>query len=912
MKFYIKPTQEHPNEKGEYALIQEGTLCLFTGQSYEETANEEKFKIAFNKLSSKQKEQDFIECEIDDKFKFKSLKIELQDTDNYEVNPINEADKQKGIIKPCLFEKAPCPLRFKRKKTGILIGLIKAYKQDKNKEFIDDISSLNNPHNEIYTIDIEQEIQLRAFVYEEQRTRVEKDKVTDSNTQQKRDYKEEQGNITKTIKDISNNEAQNIKWAFKLSNYDNIELNPLLQKDKKGFIRLNQSGDSIRFALKDILKDGQNINSLVDKTITFFAYVNSPTSKIYSELYQTNNSTRENERIVKQDRVTSIELKIIQTRFKLEFDGQTLQFLENERVMGEWNARSGVAIENKINNAEIKPKNRASVYLSQADKNKSFYYDDPKNTQDFLPEIEDNESYFVTVPLDKRAYMLASSTKTSDLASYLSSVTPLSLDFFNLAISKQDDKNSLQVVAQIDNHQFKTKQEDNNNKNINLGYSYDDFIQTLLAHINSKETIDIPLNVKYQKRILITIERFKETTESTMSKMNIFIDGKRVDSKGNFIEKLTTKGTKEYEMFNPFSLPNDENNYAYILERNGPDCIGGELKLRIPEGRYNVSWYDDNNAPNFQKNTLNLKNSFVHQDRHILIHDGFSPKMSDGCLLIKSKEVRDKDGNMVDNILDKKANKSRIFHSDIQDKLTKEILGKRTNNIKDFVKNYVEVRVRNVFEINRIDIALKFDGEFLSILINGKMKHSFQAVSGEAQKMNDKYYFTYEKERQMLKNEGPIPEGEYFITPLSENEDDSIQVLKPSDEFVGLTSGAINSLLQFATLPTKKFGKFYGGSYAWGKTRIPIQPKIKIIINSQGKSVIRDNFFIHGGISVGSAGCIDLWKNNDDFFKVFLEYVEKHKKDILLNQGKIPLTVKYKNNIKVECDNDFYTKQCQV
>ena len=119
-----------------------------------------------------------------------------------------------------------------------------------------------------------------------------------------------------------------------------------------------------------------------------------------------------------------------------------------------------------------------------------------------------------------------------NLTSYLSSITPLSLDFFNLTISKQDDKNSLQVVAQIDNHQFKTKQEDNNNKNINLGYSYDDFIQTLLAHINSKETIDIPLNVKYQKRILITIERFKETTESTMSKMNIFIDGKRVDSMG--------------------------------------------------------------------------------------------------------------------------------------------------------------------------------------------------------------------------------------------------------------------------------------------------------------------------------------------------------------------------------------------
>ncbi|TQR48639.1 hypothetical protein, partial [Campylobacter troglodytis] len=58
------------------------------------------------------------------------------------------------------------------------------------------------------------------------------------------------------------------------------------------------------------------------------------------------------------------------------------------------------------------------------------------------------------------------------------------------------------------------------------------------------------------------------------------------------------------------------------------------------------------------------------------------------------------------------------------------------------------------------------------------------------------------------------------------------------------------------------------------------------------------------------AGCIDLWKNNDEFFKVFLEYVEKYKDEILQNQGRVTLSVKYKKGVKIECDSDYYTKQC--
>lgn len=74
----------------------------------------------------------------------------------------------------------------------------------------------------------------------------------------------------------------------------------------------------------------------------------------------------------------------------------------------------------------------------------------------------------------------------------------------------------------------------------------------------------------------------------------------------------------------------------------------------------------------------------------------------------------------------------------------------------------------------------------------------------------------------------------------------------------------------------RKRGAFYGGSYAWGTIRIPIQPKTITLTDSKGNTITRKNFFIHGGAEAGSAGCIDLWKNNNEFFRVFLEYVERY------------------------------------
>ncbi|EDO7990867.1 DUF2778 domain-containing protein, partial [Campylobacter coli] len=197
-------------------------------------------------------------------------------------------------------------------------------------------------------------------------------------------------------------------------------------------------------------------------------------------------------------------------------------------------------------------------------------------------------------------------------------------------------------------------------------------------------------------------------------------------------------------------------------------------------------------------------------------------------------------------------------------------------------------------------ISLHFNGKLLTIIVNKDDKEieriSFQAVSGSPQeKSNGKHYFTYEKERQMLKSEGPIPEGEYYITPLSENIDDGVQYW---DKI-----GKLDKIFGYIGR-----GKWGGRIYDWGTIRIPIQPKTKTLTDSQGHTVTRGDFFIHGGAEAGSAGCIDLWKNNNEFFRILLEYVERYKDEILKNQGKIPLVVKYEDNTTMECDSNFYTK----
>ncbi len=81
--------------------------------------------------------------------------------------------------------------------------------------------------------------------------------------------------------------------------------------------------------------------------------------------------------------------------------------------------------------------------------------------------------------------------------------------------------------------------------------------------------------------------------------------------------------------------------------------------------------------------------------------------------------------------------------------------------------------------------------------------------------------------------------------------------------------------------------------------------QIKTIIDSKGQTIIRLNFFICIRVEARSARCIDLWDKNELFFEKLLHYVEQYQDEILKNQGKIPLVVKYENNTTMECDNNF-------
>ena len=75
------------------------------------------------------------------------------------------------------------------------------------------------------------------------------------------------------------------------------------------------------------------------------------------------------------------------------------------------------------------------------------------------------------------------------------------------------------------------------------------------------------------------------------------------------------------------------------------------------------------------------------------------------------------------------------------------------------------------------------------------------------------------------------------------------------DNIIGTASGLTQKVFD------KKIGKWPGGSYAWGKQRIFLEP------SQNTNTGDRSNFFLHGGYTPGSAGCIDLVGDMPEFAK---------------------------------------------
>ena len=133
-----------------------------------------------------------------------------------------------------------------------------------------------------------------------------------------------------------------------------------------------------------------------------------------------------------------------------------------------------------------------------------------------------------------------------------------------------------------------------------------------------------------------------------------------------------------------------------------------------------------------------------------------------------------------------------------------------------------------------------FDGKAFTLYVDNKPVISWDAVSGKKEYQSPKY--------QSEKNKGPIPAGKYVARQ------EKLQHITTADFLAGLVPG--------------KHGGWPGSYYSWGDSRVWLEPAKAT--NTYG----RDNFSIHGGMVPGSAGCIDLTHQMDNFVALF-KYIGK-------------------------------------
>lgn len=121
-----------------------------------------------------------------------------------------------------------------------------------------------------------------------------------------------------------------------------------------------------------------------------------------------------------------------------------------------------------------------------------------------------------------------------------------------------------------------------------------------------------------------------------------------------------------------------------------------------------------------------------------------------------------------------------------------------------------------------LSLELHFDGAQL-VMQTGERRYEYPAVSGRPLPSGG---FDYSPARQKLSGIGPIPAGTYWINP-----------------------GEL-----WANAWWKR-----ASTAAWGNFRITIHPFTTSVTHGRG------GFFIHGGSTPGSAGCIDLTTHMDRF-----------------------------------------------
>ena len=159
--------------------------------------------------------------------------------------------------------------------------------------------------------------------------------------------------------------------------------------------------------------------------------------------------------------------------------------------------------------------------------------------------------------------------------------------------------------------------------------------------------------------------------------------------------------------------------------------------------------------------------------------------------------------------------------------------------------------------IRRMDsrhAQLEFDGQFLRWVESGMVRRAWIASSGHPKYQGRLY--------QYLPDKGPIPEGRYVAQQGELQRWEDYSVLSRRACFLRAMG-----LTRFG-------GSWPGCKTAWGTRRIWLHPRCETV------TLGRDNFSIHGGKYLGSAGCIDLGTQMLDFVDYFIKYGKEMEVDV--------------------------------
>ncbi|MFQ6744607.1 MAG: tlde1 domain-containing protein [Alphaproteobacteria bacterium] len=141
-----------------------------------------------------------------------------------------------------------------------------------------------------------------------------------------------------------------------------------------------------------------------------------------------------------------------------------------------------------------------------------------------------------------------------------------------------------------------------------------------------------------------------------------------------------------------------------------------------------------------------------------------------------------------------------------------------------------------------------FDGKKFTLYENDKPIMSWDAVSGKDGYRSPEY--------QNMKDTGPIPEGTY-VARQSE-----LQHIMLPDAVLGV-----------AAIVGEQIGSWPGSYYSWGGSRVWLEP------SKETQTYGRDDFSIHGGWNLGSAGCIDMTGQ----INAFTSWLESTGKDLIVH-----------------------------